>query len=166
MCAIFSGDRAVIISNNKDFLNTIIAISPILLEKTYYLIRPEIIRDIEANFNRKILSMISKDYGILYTNLDKNNNPFLTFVKASSKGTFLDSTLNYTSLALISRRLDFLKVCSKAILSADGNPNFEDISSVYWIAFQNGITLTEALNIYGGEKNQFSEKLGRFLALR
>jgi hypothetical protein len=166
---------AIVVCNNRDFLNSIVAISSASLKKTktYKLVTPKIIEDIEANFNKEILCMYSIN-GMLYMNLDNDYNPSLTFVteeniseenvSEENHKLILDSTLNYTNLALISHKLGFLKACSKAMLSADKNTDFEDICNIYWIAFRKGITLREALSIYRQEKNQSIERLEGFLA--
>jgi hypothetical protein len=170
ICAIFASHMAIVVCNNRDFLNSIVAISSASLKKTktYELVTPEVIKNIEDNFNKEILSMF-RDNDLLYIQLDNDYNPFLIFVKIVSEeipeSTLFDSTLNYTNLALISRKLGFLKACSKAMLSADKNTDFEDICNIYWIAFRKGITLREALNVYKEEKNQSIERLEGFLAL-
>ena len=154
-------DRAVVVCNDKSFLNQIVAISAVL-EKTYVPIKAdEVIKQIQSHFEKKSLSVISKDQGVLYLNLDKCNNPYLIFIKLSPN-SFIDSYLNYTNLALISGKLDFLKLCSKAIFLADGNHDFEITSAIYWIAFQNGVTLERALEIYKENNYEAINRLGAF----
>ena len=154
-------DRAVVVCNDKNFLNQIVAISAVL-EKTYVPIKSdEIIKQIQSHFGKKSLSVISKDHGILYLNLDKCNNPYLIFIKLSPN-SFIDSYLNYTNLALISGKLNFLKICLEAILLADGNNDFKITSAVYWIAFQNGITLEKALEIYRANNYEAISRLEAF----
>lgn len=170
VCAIFCEDKGIMVCNNKSALESIIAVSPALSGETYDPINPQFESIVRQNLVKNIISAISKDYGILYTSLDKNENPFASFVKIAqsegdSQNAFLDPTVNYTRLTLIGGRLHLLKACSRAIFGADENTLLDMLCGIYWKGFESGISIEETFKKYQEEQTKNMKEMLRFFKI-